>query len=223
MSTVTYRFENNLSTKGKDGVKTSIKQSIIDGAKGLSFQFLVKEGEKNFYRVSGKEMSKDKFEITEKVNDDITKTEMSVDELHKFLKSKKGDLDFVVSYIKNDRAKYQAGGAKRRKAASKKTSKKTSKKAAKKTSRKAAKKTSKKASKKSKKVAKKTSKKASKKAAKKGSKKSKKAAKKTSKKAAKKTSKKSKKAAKKGSKKSKKVAKKATKKGSKKAKSARKY
>ena len=115
MSTVTYRYENNLSTKGKNGVKTSIKQSIIDGQKGLSFTSLVKQGEKSFYRVMGKEIAKDKFEITEKINDKVKKTEMSMADLHKFLKSKKGDLDFVENYVKNDRAKYQAEGCKEKK------------------------------------------------------------------------------------------------------------
>ena len=149
MSTVTYRFENNLSTKTKSGVKTSVKQNIIDGEKGLSFTFLLKEGEKNFYRVSAKEVEKGKFEVSEKIGEEVKKTEMTMAELTKFIKSKKDQLEFVEQYIKNDRANYHVGGAKKAKKAKKasKKSKKTSKKVSKKKGSRNTKKTSKKAKK----------------------------------------------------------------------------
>merc|ERR1712196_400508 len=127
----------------------------------------VKQGDKSFYRVMGKEVDKDKSEITEKINDEVKKTEMSMADLHKFLKSKKGDLEFVENYVKNDRAKYQAGGAKKKRSI-KKSAKKGSKKSAKKGSKKSAEKGSKKTAKKG---SKKSAKKDSKKFPKKGSKK----------------------------------------------------
>ena len=53
-STVTYRHEYSESFKIK-GVKTTTKQNIIDGTKGLSFMFLKKVGENDFYKVYAKE------------------------------------------------------------------------------------------------------------------------------------------------------------------------
>jgi len=50
MSTVTFRHENNKSYKLK-GEKHTIKESLIDGEKGLSFMFLKKVGEGDFYKV----------------------------------------------------------------------------------------------------------------------------------------------------------------------------
>jgi len=214
MSTVTYRYENNLQQK-VGGVKETLKQNIIDGEKGLSFVFLIKKGEKSFYKVSGKETDKDKFQVSEKVDEKITEHEFSKTELMKFLKGNK-NLTFVEHYISKERAKFHKGGAKKGSRKAKKGSKKGAKKASKKGSKKRSKKTSKKGSKKgSKKRSKKRSKKQSGGAKRRGSKKSKKGSKK-SKKGSKKSKKGSKKA-KKGSKKSKKGSKK-TKKRSKKSK-----
>jgi hypothetical protein len=207
MSTVTYRYENSLQRK-VDGTSHTMKESIIDGEKGISFSFTKKMGEKDFYKVIVKEVEADKFLVTERMddkkNDNVTKeTEMNAADLMKMLKENK-DLKFVLDYMTKDRKKQKGGAKKGSKKAAKKGSKKGSKKAAKKGSKKGSKKAAKKGSKKgSKKAARKGSKKGSKKAAKKGSKKgSKKAAKKTDVELASTGSKKkSKKGSKKGSKK----------------------
>ena len=206
MSTVTYRYTNSLQRK-VDGTSQTIKESIIDGEKGLSFTFTKKMGEKDFYKLIAKEVENDKFMVVERMddkkNDQVKKeSEMTSAELMKMIKSNK-DLKFVVDYMTKEKKKQKGGAYKK---SSKKGSKKGSKKAAKKGSKKAAKKGSKRATKKgSKKGSKKAAKKATKKGSKKGSKKaakkaSKKGSKKATKKAAKKTSK-SRKGTKKGSKK----------------------
>ena len=196
MSSVFYRYENNLSKVVK-GVKNVVKEGISDGTgEGVRIYYLEKQGEK-FYRINVNQMSNGNFEVKEKKDDKESVNEMKEADVMKMIKGNK-NLKFAETYLTKERAKlikdHKEGGAKRRKS-SKKGSKKTSKKASK------AKKTSKKTSRK------RTSKKSSKKASKKGSK-----VKRTSKKASKKASKKP--VAKKASKKP--VAKKASKKGSKK-------
>ena len=166
MSTVTFRHENKKEYKLK-GVKHLIKESIIDGEKGMSFVFTKKEGDA-FHRIFVKEISKDKYELKEKKDDKETVKEIDTTELKKMLKDK--DLEFVKSYVEKEKGTYkgkttgQSAGAKK---SSKKASKKSSKKASKKSSKKASKKSSKKSSMKG--GAKKSSKKASKKSSKKSS------------------------------------------------------
>ena len=64
MSTVTYRHENSFSFK-KGGVKHRVKESIIDGEKGLSFHYLTKAGDddKKFVSITVRETEKNKFSI----------------------------------------------------------------------------------------------------------------------------------------------------------------
>jgi len=61
MSSITYRYEQNYSFV-KKGIKHTIKESVIDGSKGLSLVFLEKKGE-DFYKMYAKETEKDKFEV----------------------------------------------------------------------------------------------------------------------------------------------------------------
>ena len=186
MSSVFYRYENNLSKVIK-GVKNVVKEGLSDGTKeGVRFYYLEKQGEK-FYRVNVSQMANGNFEVKEKKDEKETVNEMKEADVMKMIKGNK-NLKFAETYLTKERAKllkdHKEGGSKRRKSSKKGSkAKKTSKKASK------AKKTSKKTSRK------RTSKKGSKKASKKGSK-----VKRTSRKSSKKGSKKS--AAKKGSKKS---------------------
>jgi hypothetical protein len=153
-NTVPFRHENKKSFKVK-GVKHLIKESIIDGEKGLSFVLTKKEGDV-FHRISVKEISKDKYEVKEKKDDKETSKEIDSAELKKMLKDK--DLSFVKSFIENERALYKSGGSNLnidQSGGVKKASKKSSKLSVKKTS----KKTSKSNVKKSSKVSKKSSKK----------------------------------------------------------------
>jgi hypothetical protein len=242
-STVTFRHEYSESFKLK-GVKHLIKQNIIDGAKGLSFMFLKKVGDDEFYKVYAMETD-GKYKVEETKGEKKTESELSEADVKKMLKSNK-DFDFVLNYMDNDRGKYkgkvmrggampdvdleipmmsmeQDGGAKKRR--SRKTSKKASK-------RKVMKggalydenpmmpmeQDGGAKKRRSKKASRKVSKKGSKKMTGGGKKRSKKASKKVSKKASKKRSKKgSKKMTGGGKKRSKKASKKASKKGSKKA------
>ena len=194
MSSVFYRYENNLSKVVK-GVKNVVKEGISDGtSEGVRIYYLEKQGEK-FYRINVNQMSNGNFEVKEKKDDKESVNEMKEADVMKMIKGNK-NLKFAETYLTKERAKllkdHKEGGAKRRKSSKKGSkAKKTSKKASK------AKKSSKKTSRK------RTSKKASKKGSKKGSK-----VKRTSRKSSKKTSKKrvakkaSKKTSKKGSKKS---------------------
>ena len=130
MSGPAFRFENSKSFRLK-GVKHLVKESIIDGEKGLSFVLTKKEGDK-FHRLFVKETSKDKFEVKEKVDEKETNKEIDMAELKKMLKSNK-DLEFVKEYVEKERGSYK-GGAKKK--GSKKSSKKGSKKSSKKGSKK---------------------------------------------------------------------------------------
>ena len=105
MSTVTYRYEKTHSYK-KKGVKYVVKESVIDGEKGLSFHFLTKEGDKKFYRISVRETEKDKFTVKEKKDDKETeKKNVSIADIIKMLKANKY-LAFVLAYVTNERGKY---------------------------------------------------------------------------------------------------------------------
>ena len=104
MSTVTFRHENQKSFKIK-GVKHLIKESIIDGEKGLSFVLTKKSGDR-FHRIYVKETAKDKFELKEKVDENELTTEIDIAELKKMLKADK-DLGFVKDYVENERGSYK--------------------------------------------------------------------------------------------------------------------
>ena len=111
MSTVTFRHENQKSFKQK-GVKHLIKESIIDGEKGLSFVFTKKSGDK-FTRIHVKETSKDNFEVKEKIDEKETTKEIDMPELKKMLKSNK-DLDFVKNYVDSERGSYKGKSSNKR-------------------------------------------------------------------------------------------------------------
>ena len=95
MSTVTFRHERNESYKLK-GVKHTVKESIIDGEKGLSFMFLKKVGEdeKDFYKLYAQEKEGGKFMVQEKKDGKESESEMSEADVKKMLKGNK-DFDFV--------------------------------------------------------------------------------------------------------------------------------
>jgi hypothetical protein len=124
-STVIFRHELSESHKDKNENKFTTKQTIIDGAKGLSFFFLNKDP-KNFYRIVVKEEEPGNFTVKEKVDDkDQPEKKMNMTDLLKILKGEK--FDFIRKYIEKDRAKYRKaleGGRKKR--SSKKSSKKRS-------------------------------------------------------------------------------------------------
>ena len=123
MSGPAFRFENSKSFRLK-GVKHLVKESIIDGEKGLSFVLTKKEGDK-FHRIFVKETSKDKFEVKEKVDEKETTKEVDMAEVKKMLKSNK-DLEFVRDYVDKERGSYKGGAKKSSKKGSKKSSKKRS-------------------------------------------------------------------------------------------------
>ena len=151
MSLVVYRHENNKQFK-KNGVGHTIKEKIIEGDRGLTFEFVKKEGN-DFYRISAREVSKDMFNIIEKKGDKESTSDKGLADVKKMLSENK-DLAFIKNYIEKERGTYKglednkkviSGGSKKtKKTSAKKTSAKktsTKKTSAKKTS---AKKTSKK-------------------------------------------------------------------------------
>ena len=170
MSTVTYRHEQKHSYK-KKGIRHTISESLVDGEfLTLYFSKAVGENDPNFYKLSVKETSKDKFNVKETKGKTETEKEMTKAEFLKLLKKDK-DLSFAVKYIEKERGTYKsikggAGHKKESKKASKKSykchhkggsieelmggakKKKASKKASKKSSKKKASKKSKKSSKK---------------------------------------------------------------------------
>jgi hypothetical protein len=148
MSSLTYNNEKTFRFI-KKGVKTTIKEKIFDGDKGLSVSYLKKEGD-TFYKVYIKEIEKDKYSMEEVDGDKKNNKEINEKDLLKLLKTLK--LDDYVNYITKERGTYKGkkvskivnkksklseididlmGGAKKK--YSKKSSKKSSKKNSKKT------------------------------------------------------------------------------------------
>ena len=171
MSSVFFRHEQN-KTVVKAGSKNVVKESIIDGTKGLSFMFLEKKGD-DFHKISARQKEGEAvFDVLTKKGDKEDRKDMKEADLMKMVAAEK-KLAFVNNYVTKDRKKIikEKGGGKgsgsgsnchcpgsnksyKKRSSKKSTKKSTRKKASKKTSRK-------KASKKStkKKASKKTSKK----------------------------------------------------------------
>ena len=163
MSSVFFRHEQN-KTVVKAGSKNVVKESIIDGTKGLSFMFLEKKGD-DFHKISARQKEGEAvFDVLTKKGDKEDRKDMKEADLMKMVAAEK-KLAFVNNYVTKDRKKIikEKGGGKGsgchctgskqsyKKRSSKKSAKKsTRKKASKKTSRKKASKksTKKKASKK---------------------------------------------------------------------------
>jgi hypothetical protein len=104
MSSITFRYEQNYSFV-KKGIKHTIKESVIDGTKGITIMFLEKKGDE-FYKMYVKEIEKDKFEIIEKKGEDEQPKEtISEKELIKLLKKYK--LDTIINYLSNERGTYK--------------------------------------------------------------------------------------------------------------------
>ena len=146
MSGITYRYTNEIVKMIKD-VKNLIKESIIDGDKGLSFMLITKAGDK-FHRIYVKKISDDNYSFTEKKDDKETEKSISFADVTKMVKAS-DELDFVARYLKD--SKHKGGAKKSSKKSSKKGSRKGSKKMSggKKGSRSAPKRSSRKTSKKS--------------------------------------------------------------------------
>jgi hypothetical protein len=143
MSGITYRYTNEI-VKMIKGVKHLIKESIIDGDKGMSFMLTTKAGDK-FHRIYVKKVGDDSYSLTEKKDDKENDKTVTLAEVTKMVKTN-DNLAFVERYLKESK---QKGGGKRR-SSKKRSSKKASKKMSggKKGSRKGSKKASKKRSKK---------------------------------------------------------------------------
>ena len=168
---ITYRYTNE-TVKMVKNVKNLIKESIIDGDKGLSFMLITKAGDK-FHRIYVKKVGDDSYSLTEKKDEKETEKTVSLADVTKMVKAD-DTLDFVERYLKESK---QKGGAKKRSSKKRSSKKRSSKKrpskkmtGGKKGSRKGSKKASKKRSKKMT-GGKKGSRKGSKKASKKGSRK----------------------------------------------------
>ena len=66
-TTLVYSHENNYAFK-KKGIRHVHKEKILDGAKGLSFKFVMKVGDddKDFYKVHVRQQENGKFTVEEK-------------------------------------------------------------------------------------------------------------------------------------------------------------
>jgi len=104
MSLVVFRYENNKQFK-KNGVGYTLKESIIEGDRGLSFSLTKKEGN-NFYRISARETSKDMFNIREKKGDNETSIDKGLADVKKMISENK-DLLFIKNYIEKERGTYK--------------------------------------------------------------------------------------------------------------------
>ena len=130
MSTVTYRHDNAFSFK-RNGVKHVIKENIIDGEKGLSFHFLKKVGDKEFFSITVRQTEEDKFSVRTKKGEKQEDSDVNMVGLMKLIKANK-DLDFVNQFLTKERGSYK--GRRRRK--SKKSKRKSKRKSRRKSKRK---------------------------------------------------------------------------------------
>ena len=115
MSGITYRYTNEI-VKMVKGVKNLIKESIIDGDKGMSFMLTTKAGDK-FHRIYVKKTGEDTYLLTEKKDNKESDKTLTLSEVVKMVKAN-DNLAFVERYLKESK---QKGGAKR---SSKRSSKK---------------------------------------------------------------------------------------------------
>ena len=100
---IVYRHENSTSSV-KNNVKHTVKSSLIDGAKGLSFTFLDKKGEK-FYKINARQSEDKTFVVSEKKDDKEEKNTMKEADVMKMVKKDK-NLKFVDDYFTKERKNY---------------------------------------------------------------------------------------------------------------------
>ena len=114
MSNVTYRHDNSYCFK-KKGVKHVMKESIIDGEKGLSFHFLKKIGEEYFFSITVRQTGDDVFSVLTKtfirqyqetLYDKQEESDVNIVDLMKLIKANK-DLDYVNHFLTKERNKYK--------------------------------------------------------------------------------------------------------------------
>lgn len=101
---VLYRFENSVKYK-KNGVSYLEKMQLVDSELGLSFEYIKKDGDKDFYKIEVKKPENGLYKVSETKNKEVDMMEISHDELLKLLKINK-KLKFVEDYVKKERNKY---------------------------------------------------------------------------------------------------------------------
>ena len=100
MSTVTFRHELSTTNKNSKNEQRTIKESIIDGPKGLIVMYLKKEGS-SFYKLFVKEDKETgKYIGTEKKDEDEKQISMTVTDFKKIVSANKY-LHFVKDRIDN--------------------------------------------------------------------------------------------------------------------------
>ena len=101
---VIYRYENTKKYK-KDGESYLEKMQIIDSEVGISFEYINKKGDKDFYKIDVRKPENGIYKVTETKNKNTDTMDINYEELLKLLKINK-KLKFVEDYIKKDRKKY---------------------------------------------------------------------------------------------------------------------
>jgi hypothetical protein len=109
------------------GQKETVKESIIDGDKGMSAYYL-KKTKDSFYKIYVKS-NENKYLVKEKINDKETEHNLSDKELMDKLKKNK-NLDFLSDYLKKSK-KMKGGSVEELIGGARKGSKKGSKKSSK--------------------------------------------------------------------------------------------
>ena len=149
-STVFYRHNKEETKKDNNNNKILLKEKIIDGEKGITFDLLYKNFN-DFLRIKGKQINDKTFELYMKKKDKEKTSEISISDLDKLISKEYPEyLQFLKNYMdtkkKLTKTKNMSGGAlkKSTKKSTKKATKKPTKKSTKKPTKKVTKKTTKK-------------------------------------------------------------------------------
>ena len=101
MSSIFYRYNSKLSYID-NSTKQIVIHNIIDGSEGLSFLYIMKNGNET-YKINVKENKNNTFKVDEDINNKVTTKNITYDELLNILRNN-SKLSFVEDYI-NKRSK----------------------------------------------------------------------------------------------------------------------
>jgi hypothetical protein len=104
MSVVNFDYKQKYSFL-KNGVKHTIKESVIDGTKGLKLVYLEKTAS-SFYKLYANELEKNKYEVKE-IHDEQPEVSSELTEKELLKKLKEHKLEVIINYLTKERGTYK--------------------------------------------------------------------------------------------------------------------